>query len=481
MTVTRRLEQLVAAAGFLAATAALATAVPPATGAPATSYYVDSILGDDAAAGTTPRTAWRTLARAARAPLAAGDRLLLRRGGRWAGPLAIAAAGTAEAPIVVGTYGAGPRPVVDGGDHCVALSGPYVVVDGLRVENCWAGVELEGGFETVRNVVAAHNVAGVRVAPAATDARVVENVLVDNNRMSVLTRTPTDDDSGAFGILLQGDRTVVARNRISGSDAFSYDFGRDGSAIEVYGGRDNLILDNLAVDDQAFTELGNARSADNTYAYNVVFSSLATSTFAVTRGAGSRFGPVRHTRLLNNTVVLVGNHSQGFVCDAGCGPDILTLRNNIVQAVWKTGYADARLDEDYDLFYGGRAQFALGPHSLVAPPQFVNEAARNFHLRASSPAVDRGIADGFKRDFDGRRVPVDGNGDGRAVPDLGAFEYRPPHRYCSTRGQTSTAPIASSPCATQTPTRPRVRATHEPKKRPVAAANATYGHDSEPA
>src|SRR5205823_2495475 len=161
-----------------------------------------------------------------------------------------------------------------------------------------------------------------------------------------------DDDSGAFGVLLQGDRTEVAHNRISGSDAFSYDFGRDGSAVEVFGGRDNLIRDNLAVDNQAFTELGGSRSAGNTYAYNVVFSALPTSTFVVTRGAGSRFGPVRDTRLFNNTVVLTGAHSQGFVCYAGCGPDIATLRDNIVEALWKVGYADRPANEDYDLFYG---------------------------------------------------------------------------------------------------------------------------------
>jgi hypothetical protein len=66
--------------------------------------------------------------------------------------------------------------------------------------------------------------------------------------MSVLTPTPTNDDCGAFGVLLSGDRTEVAYNTISGSDAFSYDYGRDGSAIEVYGGQANFIHDNLGID-----------------------------------------------------------------------------------------------------------------------------------------------------------------------------------------------------------------------------------------
>jgi hypothetical protein len=411
--------------------ALLAGAQSAAVGAPtrlarheATAYYVDSSQGDDAAAGTSPQTAWRSLARASSAPLPPGAQLLLRRGDAWPGPLRVDAAGTAEAPIQIGSYGSGPRPVVRGGASCVALSGPYVIVSGLQVEGCWAGIGLSGRFETVRDVLATHNVAGVQVATGATDNRIVGNLLVDNNRMSVLTKTPNNDDSGAFGVLLQGDRTEVAHNRISGSDAFSYDYGRDGSAVEVFGGRDNVIRDNVAIDNQAFSELGNPRSAGNTYAYNVVVSSLPTSTFVVTRGGGSRFGPVLGTRLYHNTVVLTGAQSQGFVCDAGCGPEILRLRDNIIQAVWKVGYADAPLDEDYDLFYGGRRDFGLGTHSLVAAPRFVDPGAGDFHLRASSPAVGRGVPDGFRRDFDGRPVPVDGTGHGRARSDLGAFAFR---------------------------------------------------------
>lgn len=70
--------------------------------------------------------------------------------------------------------------------------------------------------------------------------------------MSVNTSTPTDDDSGAFGVLLNGNETVVAYNTISGHDAFSYDYGRDGCAIEIYAGRDNVIHHNEASDNDCF-------------------------------------------------------------------------------------------------------------------------------------------------------------------------------------------------------------------------------------
>ena len=241
--------------------------------------------------------------------------------------------------------------------------------------------------------------------------------------MSVLTRR-SGGDSGAFGVLIHGDYTEVAYNTISGSHAFSYDFGRDGAAVEIYGGQNNDIHHNLAIDNHAFTELGNSRSANNTFAYNVVRSSLSTSTFLVTRGADSRYGPVMTTQVFNNTVYMTGDLSQGFVCHAGCEHDILMMRNNVIQAVAKAGFADGRVDEDYNVYYGGQRQFMLGRHSVVADPVFADPVAGDLNLQSTSPAIDAGIELGYANDIEGQTVPLDGRCDGTVSPDIGAYEYR---------------------------------------------------------
>jgi len=273
-----------------------------------------------------------------------------------------------------------------------------------------------------------HNVAGIYVEAGAAANAIIGNELRDNNKMIFLTPAPSDDDSGAFGIALHGDDNEVAFNTISGSDAFSYDFGRDGAAIEVYGGRRNSIHHNLAIDNDVFSELGDPRTAGTTFSYNVVRSTLRSSVGLVTRGAESARGPVTGTRFYHNTISLSGALSQGFVCHGGCGPNILRMRNSIIWAAGKAGFADNAFDEDYDLFFGAKAQFRLGRHSLIVNPAFVNRPRGNLHLRASSHAVDRGVDLGYSEDFDRRRARVDGNRDGRAVPDIGAFEYRRPPR-----------------------------------------------------
>jgi hypothetical protein len=71
-------------------------------------FYV-SPSGHDGAAGTSPSTAWRTLARVNRVPLAPGSRILLRGSGTFDGTLRLNSPdrGTPRNPISIGSYGRG--------------------------------------------------------------------------------------------------------------------------------------------------------------------------------------------------------------------------------------------------------------------------------------------------------------------------------------------------------------------------------------
>lgn len=395
------------------ALAALVAALAAPAVASATTYYV-APGGSDLAAGTSPAAAWGSLGKIGSAALAPGDQVLLLRGGTWSGGVTLTRGGTPAAPITVGSFGSGPMPLIAGGG-CITLSGAYQVVTGLEIRNCtkW-GIRLTGNHATVDGNLIGNNVSGVEVDNASSQNRIIRNQLIDNNRLAA------NPGSGAFGVLLNGSDNYVAANLIRGSDTASPVYGRDGSAVEVYRGRRNLITQNLAIDNLTFSELGNAESADNTYSHNIVRSSLQTANFIVTRGSGNTYGPVRNTRVVNNTVYLTGSQAEGFICQ-NCGTDILFLRNNIISAPHKAGYASGPVDEDYDLFVGaGIRQFSAGPHSFVGDPKWANVGAADFRLQPDSPAIDRGQDLGPQVDFAGNKVPYG------SAPDLGALEQAPP-------------------------------------------------------
>ncbi len=72
-------------------------------------YHVDALNGRDAGNGRSPEKPWKTLRRAMR-DRRPGDRVLLRRDRVWTEPLRLAGSGTSAKPIVVGSYGPGPKP-----------------------------------------------------------------------------------------------------------------------------------------------------------------------------------------------------------------------------------------------------------------------------------------------------------------------------------------------------------------------------------
>ena len=64
--------------------------------------------------------------------------------------------------------------------------------------------------------------------------------------------------------------------------------------------------------------------------------------------------------------------------------------------------------------------------NITNAPLFVDAAAGNYRLRPDSPCIDAGtnLSAIVTNDLDGRPRPVDGNGDGVAAFDIGAYEYR---------------------------------------------------------
>jgi hypothetical protein len=416
----------------------------PASAAAVTVYYVDSVAGDDSAAGTSAATAWRTLAKASAAALAPGDRILLRRGGTWTGRLSVSRSGTAAAPVVVDAYGTGARPVVKGdGESCVHLAGNHIELYNLQVgvdqsqgRCAWAGVKVTGDDNVVERNLITGAAAGVFIEPSARYTAVTNNDFVNNNHMSKLTPKDVNDndDSGAFAVLVHGDDSNIGWNRMRGSIAFSYDYEWDGAAVEIFLGSRNWIHHNISVDNDTFTELGTSTNADgttndpdgtsgNVFEYNAVYGAK-TRAGLITRGPRhddgrvEPNGPVLGTVFRNNSVHLTNAQGEGVVCYATCGNTHLSLSQNVIAAARKSGYADPGFtDNHHNVFWGGQHQMPAGRDNVHRDPLF--DPAAPLRLRAGSPAIGLGVTKHADIDLEGVAVGADGG------IEAGAYEHVP--------------------------------------------------------
>lgn len=390
------------------------TTTPPTT---RRTFYVDAVAGSDSNDGRSPATAWRTMPKATSAVLQPSDWLLLKRGSVWNQQLRLDESGTSSQPIEVGAYGTGADPVIDGENYlgtCLLVNGSHTWISHLRLERClWAGVDIYGDQNLFTESYVTGNAAGVVLRQPATYNKVYRSQVIDNRRMSQLT-VGGDDDSGAFGFLIQGDYNEIAFNEVRGHYAFSHDYGQDGGAFEIFGGIGNRIHRNLAIDNDSFSELGDPRTHSNYLYYNVVRGSLPGQIFFNTRGELNSWGPTLNSHLYNNSVYLPGEGSQGVLCYQVCSPELLTMRNNIIYTTYKVGSMDGPCACSNNVFWGSQIQFTKAPTDIVADPLFVS--ATDLRLRAGSPAIDNGYSLSYYLDFDNLSFV--------GQVDRGAYEYR---------------------------------------------------------
>lgn len=102
---------------------------------PVSTFYV-SAAGNDAADGTTPGTAWKTLARADEHLLQPGEHLVLRGGDTFTGSLSVKTgeAGQQAEPVVIGSYGTGTATIKAGQTPAIAVHNTAgVIISGLTL------------------------------------------------------------------------------------------------------------------------------------------------------------------------------------------------------------------------------------------------------------------------------------------------------------------------------------------------------------
>lgn len=427
---------------FFLATLCVASVV---LSAHAASYYVDDRTGSDSASGTSPETAWKSLAMANRAALKPGDSLLFRGGGTWAGQLNLSASGAEGGPIVVTGFGQEGKPVFvnpdSGSASAINVSGSWI-----RLEN----VIVRKTFRTGINVgtKAEHNVfsgveaedCGLGMYIAGRYNRVTSGYFHDLH-MIVNTRgqvnTPSgNDDYGAVGVVLANSDNEVSYSRFIRCIGPSFDYGVDGGAVEIWAERDvrNIsIHHNHAYRCCGFFEIGGLGFAVEgvRVAYNEMADCFGLS-FLLFNNAGDYAISLKDYRFENNTVVVHDCPGEKvWTCIAFMEPSdsgVFTMRNNL----FYVASADRILDKVTSpvtgnnlVFHVGTAWFdpgfkasasdLMGKDPRLVDPGTCTEPG-DYRLAAGSPAIDVGAGLGYASDLLGTSVPV---GEG---PDIGAYE-----------------------------------------------------------
>lgn len=158
-----------------------------------TDYFVGA-KGDDQAVGTSRKAAWRTIERVNGTQLHPGDRVLFEAGKTFAGDLRLTEedAGTAIAPVVIGSFGRGRATILAG------------QTNGITVENA-------GGM-VIENLI----VIGAGRTNNAGFGVACDNRLASGERLEHLRLHNLEVHGfGIFGIWVSGERSGFANVRIT--------------------------------------------------------------------------------------------------------------------------------------------------------------------------------------------------------------------------------------------------------------------------
>jgi hypothetical protein len=189
----------------------------------------------------------------------------------------------------------------------------------------------------------------------------------------------------------------------------------------------NTIVSNAATLSSAATGQGGGLWVHEWSESLTLVNNLVAGNHATTQGSGLWFeGPSRDptsVRLLHTTIA--DNRSSGQGVFAGEGTT-LAFTNTIIaghNGVGITVTAGSTATLEATLWYnsgpdtGGGGAIATGTINVHDDPGFVAPSVWDYHLAASSPALDRGVDTGVRDDIDGDLRPAS------TGYDLGADEY----------------------------------------------------------
>jgi Right handed beta helix region/HYR domain len=328
------------------------------------------------------------------------------------------------------------------GGAIVTSGGPALVENNRLIGNTacigGGGILAQASAAIIRNnEISGNNLAGCSIGVAGA------GVLINGAGTAQLTNNIIENNTSPGGAgggvsVFNAGTPLIARNTIRGNSA-----GTRGAGIFLFGTsparfENNLVVNNTAVQDGGAHITLNSVSAGLVFANNTFVSAMSPAVVSAGNNGGTRYA--------NNAIQGAGE-AAAFSC--------LTTHTATPPAVLNNGAFNT---SGGPAFGGSCAAQAAVNGNFVGDPRFSDPAASDFTPGSASPLIDAGAAaEAPANDHDGNARPLDGNGDGVATPDIGAFEVVPdmvppvltvPANITTNAGPAGTAAVTFSATAT---------------------------------
>lgn len=274
--------------------------------------------------------------------------------------------------------------------------GKEITIDGNEITKAQT---MEGLSQHIHETISLVNVDGFEIK---------NNKLYQNNFESIDAKEGTSNGNIHHNDISQHQSAGIYLDSWSGA---SHD-------IEVFS---NRIFDGRASGRGIALAVENGGSLKNIKVYNNLIYHNAATGIDISWYSN---GIVDNISITDNTIYnngLIDSWGGGISVDYDLATDVI-IRNNIVS---KNKYvslriknADTQVENNLiDDYLGGQYE-SKGVNFIERDPQFVDPTNEDFHLKSTSPAIDRGSSTSTV-DFDGKSRPSGGG------YDIGAFEYSP--------------------------------------------------------
>jgi hypothetical protein len=261
------------------------------------------------------------------------------------------------------------------------------------------------------------------------------SLLLVLNGASVMIKDVTIVDGGSLDHSEGGGIRVIGRSPSGYEKVFTYlrvenalihrNRAVNGGGISVESDARIDVVNTIIANNQAQNSTGGIRVASGATAF-IINSNIANNRSALDRTGGILATGANATVTIVNSVIWANGIGSSSIFPPS--PQIESAGGGVVKASFsdiKASFSDMNIkapfsDNSGDVLFPGEGNISVDP-------LFYSPANSDYHLRSGSPLIDAGTNLWMpSSDFEGLLRPSDGNGDGVAIVDMGAYEFTSP-------------------------------------------------------